>query len=70
MPNNQDVAAVKILELNTSHDVFRAIETAYTEDRPKFERYTKLMYQQALLMEGLPIEDPVAFANEVCALMV
>jgi len=70
MPNNQDVAAVKILELNTSHDVFRAIETAYAEDRPKFERYTKLMYQQALLMEGLPIEDPVAFANEVCALMV
>lgn len=70
MPNNQDVAAVKILELNTSHDVFRAIETAYTEDRPKFERYTKLMYQQALLMEGLPIEDPVAFANEVCALMI
>jgi molecular chaperone HtpG len=70
MPNNQDVAAVKILELNTSHDVFRAIETAYVEDRPKFERYTKLMYQQALLMEGLPIEDPVAFANEVCALMV
>lgn len=70
MPNNQDVAAVKILELNTSHDVFQAIEMAYAEDRPKFERYTKLMYQQALLMEGLPIEDPVAFANEVCALMV
>ncbi|OIN67629.1 molecular chaperone HtpG [Exiguobacterium sp. KRL4] len=70
MPNNQDVTAVKILELNTSHDVFKAIETAYAEDRPKFERYTKLMYQQALLMEGLPIEDPVAFANEVCALMV
>ncbi|MCK2158659.1 molecular chaperone HtpG [Exiguobacterium sp. 17-1] len=70
MPNNQDIAAVKILELNTSHDVFQAIETAYAEDRPKFERYTKLMYQQALLMEGLPIEDPVAFANEVCALMV
>jgi len=70
MPNNQDVAAVKILELNTSHDVFRAIETAYAEDRPKFERYTNLMYQQALLMEGLPIEDPVAFANEVCALMI
>ncbi|MDI3234608.1 MULTISPECIES: molecular chaperone HtpG [Exiguobacterium] len=70
MPNNQDVAAVKILELNTSHDVFKAIEAAYAADRPKFERYTKLMYQQALLMEGLPIEDPVAFANEVCALMV
>lgn len=70
MPNNQDVTAVKILELNTSHDVFRAIETAYAEDRPKFERYTNLMYQQALLMEGLPIEDPVAFANEVCALMI
>ena len=70
MPNNQDIAAVKILELNTSHDVFQAIETAYAEDRPKFEQYTKLMYQQALLMEGLPIEDPIAFANEVCALMV
>ncbi|WP_214766290.1 MULTISPECIES: molecular chaperone HtpG [unclassified Exiguobacterium] len=70
MPNNQDVSAVKILELNTSHDVFQAIETAFKEDRTKFERYTKLMYQQALLMEGLPIEDPVAFANEVCALMV
>ncbi len=66
MPNNEGVEAVKILELNPSHAVFQSLETAYQNDRSKFERYTKLMYQQALLVEGLPLEDPVAFANDVC----
>ena len=70
MPNNEGVEAVKILELNPSHAVFTSLETAYQNDRSKFERYTKLMYQQALLVEGLPLEDPVAFANDVCLLMV
>ncbi len=70
MPNNEGVEAVKILELNPSHAVFESLETAYQNDRSKFERYTKLMYQQALLVEGLPLEDPVAFANDVCLLMV
>ena len=70
MPNNEGVEAVKILELNPSHAVFQSLETAYQNDRSKFERYTKLMYQQALLVEGLPLEDPVAFANDVCLLMV
>ncbi|HAZ40374.1 MAG TPA: molecular chaperone HtpG [Exiguobacterium sp.] len=70
MPNNEGVEAVKILELNPSHLVFKSLESAYQNDRSKFERYTKLMYQQALLVEGLPLEDPVAFANDVCLLMV
>ncbi|WP_035395511.1 molecular chaperone HtpG [Exiguobacterium sp. OS-77] len=70
MPNNEGVEAVKILELNPSHAVFQSLEAAYQNDRSKFERYTKLMYQQALLVEGLPLEDPVAFANDVCELMV
>lgn len=70
MPNNEGVEAVKILELNPSHAVFQSLEAAYQNDRSKFERYTKLMYQQALLVEGLPLEDPVAFANDVCLLMV
>ncbi|MGI1806638.1 molecular chaperone HtpG [Exiguobacterium sp. TDN 0502] len=70
MPNNEGVEAVKILELNPSHSVFESLEAAYQNDRSKFERYTKLMYQQALLVEGLPLEDPVAFANDVCLLMV
>jgi len=70
MPNAGDVEAVKILEVNTDHPVFAALEKAHAEDEEKFGRYTKLLYQQAQLIEGLPIEDPAAFANEVCELMV
>ena len=69
MPNDQTVAAEKVLELNRNHEVYSALAKAYEEDKEKFKLYTVLLYNQALLMEGLPIEDPLSFSNDVCKLM-
>ena len=69
MPNNQNIKADKILEINTNHEMFNVIQHAYTEDKDRVKLYANILYNQALLIEGLPIEDPVQFANEVCLLM-
>ena len=69
MPNNQGVKAQKVLEVNTNHEVFNSLKDALENDKDKFNLYTKLLYNQALLVEGLSIEDPVDFANDICKLM-
>lgn len=69
MPNNPGVKADKILELNTNHEMFSAIKQAFADDKDKAKVYASILYNQALLIEGLTIEDPVQFANDVCLLM-
>ncbi|MCX5780673.1 MAG: molecular chaperone HtpG [Firmicutes bacterium] len=70
MPNDQSVKADKILEINVNHAVFSALTAALDENKEKLSLYTDLLYNQALLMEGLPIEDPVSFSDLICSLMV
>ncbi|MFZ7104190.1 MAG: molecular chaperone HtpG [Peptococcaceae bacterium] len=70
MPNNQNVKADKILEINTNHDIFKALQGAYQNDQEKLGLLTDLLYNQALLIEGLPLNDPVAFTNNICKLIV
>ena len=71
MPQNekQDVKATKVLELNASHPIFEKLKALYADDKDKLKDYTKLLYDQALLIEGLSIENPVEFANLICGLM-
>ena len=69
MPNNEGVKAEKVLEINTNHDVFKALKNAYENDKEKFNLYTNLLYNEALLIEGLAIEDPVEFTNNISKLM-
>lgn len=70
MPTGEKVSSRKILEINKNHKVFASLEKAFAAgDKEKVAAYTNLLYAQALLIEGLPIEDPVAYANEVCELM-
>lgn len=69
MPNNEGVKAEKVLEINTNHDVFKALKNAYESDKEKFNLYTNLLYNEALLIEGLAIEDPVEFTNNISKLM-
>lgn len=69
MPNAQDIKAEKVLEINVNHDVYKALEKAFAQDKEKFNLFTELLYNQALLIEGLPIEDPVDFTNKVCKIM-
>jgi molecular chaperone HtpG len=70
MPNSSGVQAEKVLEINVNHDVFQALLKAYNADQEKFGLYTSLLYNQALLIEGLPIQDPVEFTNGICKVMV
>ncbi len=61
--------AERVLEINPNHPVFQAV-SALPEGDERLEKYAQLLYQQALLIEGLPIEDPVALSNAICELMV
>lgn len=70
MPNAQEVKAEKVLEININHEVFKSLQEAYLNDKDKVNLYTTLLYNQALLMEGLPIEDPVEFSNSICKMMI
>ena len=69
VPNNENMKAEKVLEINTNHPVFKSLREAYENDKDKLALYTNLLYNQALLIEGLPLEDPVEFTNNICKIM-
>jgi molecular chaperone HtpG len=69
-PNGEDVKSEKVLELNAAHPVFEALKAAQSlGDKEKVKQYSELLYAQAQLIEGLPVDDPVAYAQAVCSLM-
>ncbi|GED16323.1 molecular chaperone HtpG [Aneurinibacillus migulanus] len=70
MPGNQNIKAEKVLEININHEVFKSLKDAFEKDKEKLNLYTNLLYNQALLIEGLPINDPVEFTNDICKIMV
>ncbi|MCL1989801.1 MAG: molecular chaperone HtpG [Defluviitaleaceae bacterium] len=70
MPNGGDVQAEKVLEVNTNHEIFAALKAAQAGDESRFELLTHVLYNQARLIEGLDIEDPVGFAQNVSRLIV
>jgi molecular chaperone HtpG len=70
MPDNQNIKAEKVLEINKNHEVFQSLKEAFENDKEKLDLYTKLLFNQALLIEGLPIQDPVEFTNDICKIMV
>ena len=69
MPGDQKVQAERVLEINSGHPIFETLKKLFAEDPEKLKTYSDLLYTQALLIEGLPIEDPVAFSNSICDLM-
>lgn len=70
MPDGGGAKAEKILEINTSHRIFETLKDAFANDREKAEKIARVLYNQALLIEGLSVEDPVEYANDVCSLMM
>lgn len=70
MPTEHDITAQKVLEINGGHPVYKALEEAHKNDREKLALFTKLLYNQALLIEGLSVEDPLEFSSDICKLMV
>ena len=71
MPQNDGnkVKAEKALEINPNHPIFEKLKDLYANDKDKLKDYAKLLYDQALLIEGMSIDTPVEFANLVCELM-
>ena len=71
MPNDQKIKAEKVLEINPSHPIFETLRKLHADgDKDKIAKYAKMLYGQALMIEGMPIADPVEFSNLICELMV
>lgn len=69
MPNDQKVKAERILEINVNHPIFQKIAGLLESDKEKLKQYAAVLFDSALLIEGMPIEDPVAYTNAICELM-
>ncbi|MFI3207149.1 MAG: molecular chaperone HtpG, partial [Clostridia bacterium] len=70
MPNNNEkIKAERVLEINPNHTVFNSLVNLFETDKEKVKLYADILYTQALMIEGLPVEDPVDFSNKICSLM-
>ncbi len=70
MPNANDAKASRILEINPNHKLFETIEHLYNDDSETLNDYAYLLYNQALLIEGFSLKDPVEFTQKMCDLMI
>lgn len=66
MPTDQKIKAQLVLEVNADHKVAKKLQSLYKEDKKKLDKYTKILYNQARLIEGLPVEDSTELARLVC----
>ncbi len=69
MPAGEKVKAQRVLELNPNHPVFQKLQALRESDGEKLKLYAELLYDQALLIEGIAIADPVAFSQKICEIM-
>lgn len=70
MPASEKVKAERVLEINANHPIFKKLQELVKDDQERIKQYTSLLYTQALLIEGVAIENPVEFSNEICELML
>lgn len=70
MPNQDAPKADKILEINPEHAIFQALKQIHQNKPEKIGRYANVLYHQALLIEGFPIDDPSGFAKDLVDLMI
>ena len=69
MPTDQSINAKIILEINSSHKIADKLKELYRSDKEKFNEYTKILYSQSRLIEGLSIENPTEISNLICDLL-
>ncbi len=70
MPHaTEKVKAQRVLEINMNHPILQKLQSLYETDRDALKTYADLLYSQALLIEGISLEDPVSFSNQICELM-
>lgn len=63
------IHAEKVLEINTNHQIFNKLKDAYINDKERLKKLSAVLFNQALLIEGLSIEDPIQYANDVYELI-
>ncbi len=66
LPNDNKVNAKMIMEINENHPISKKIKDLYANNREELEKYTKILYAQARLIEGLPIDNPTEISNLIC----
>ena len=66
MPNDLGVKAEMILEVNEKHPISKKLKDLYASDKESFDKYTKILYSEARMIAGLPIEDPTEISNLIC----
>lgn len=69
MPNNQNIKATMILEINENHPIAQKLKELYLNDKEKLKLYSKILYNDARLIEGLTIENPTEFSNDICEII-
>ena len=69
MPNDQKVKAQTALEINDSHPIAQKIKDLYVNDKEALKKYTQVLYAQARLIEGLPVENPTQISNLICEII-
>ena len=70
MPNDQKVKAQTALEINDSHPIAQKIKELYVNDKEALKKYTQVLYAQARLIEGLPVENPTQISNFICEIII
>lgn len=68
--NPYGMKASRILEINPKHPIFEALQKVYAEDKDAVKEYADLLFDQALLIEGFPIDNPAEFSKKICDFMV
>lgn len=69
MPTDEKIKADLILEINENHEIANKLKTLYKEDKNELEKYTKILYSQARLIEGLSLENPTEISNLICEII-
>lgn len=69
MPTDQKIQAKLVLEINENHEISNKLKDLYESDKEELKKYTKILYSQARLIEGLPIDNPTEISNLICDIM-
>ncbi len=69
MPTDEKIKASEVLEINANHKIADKLKELYEKDKEEFKKYTKVIYYEARLIEGLPIDNPTEMSNLICDIM-
>lgn len=69
MPTDEKIKASEVLEINANHKIADKLKELYEKDKEEFKKYTKVIYYEARLIEGLPIDNPTEMSNLMCDIM-